>query len=69
MFGKKRIKNAVGLDIGSHSIKAVEVRSKNKQGREIFELKSIGYEPLPHDAIVEGTIIDIYRGGIQHLIF
>jgi len=59
MFGKKRIKNAVGLDIGSHSIKVVEVRSKNKQGREIFELKSIGYEPLPHDAIVEGTIIDI----------
>ncbi len=58
MFGKGRIKNAVGLDIGSHSVKAVELRGKSKQGQDIFELKNIGYEPLPPEAIVEGTIID-----------
>lgn len=58
MFGKKQIKNAVGLDIGSRSIKAVEIKARNKHGKNIFELKSIGYEPLPYDAIVEGTIID-----------
>jgi type IV pilus assembly protein PilM len=48
----------VGLDIGSHSIKAVELTSKKKKDRDLFEVVRIGYELLPHDAIVEGTIID-----------
>ena len=48
----------IGLDIGSYSIKAVELKSKKKDGEDAYELKKIGYELLPHDAIVEGTIID-----------
>jgi len=58
MFGFGREKGIVGLDIGSYSIKVVELKSKKKDGGETYELKKIGYEVLPHDAIVDGTIID-----------
>lgn len=57
MFGLGREKDFVGLDIGSYSIKAVELRHR-KKSENTFELKKIGYQLLPHDAIVEGTIID-----------
>lgn len=42
----------VGLDIGSHSIKLVEI-DDSKKGTI---LKNFGIIGLPHDAIVEGTI-------------
>ena len=58
MFGLSREKEVVGLDIGSYSIKAVELKSQKKGENELYEVKKIGYEVLPHDAIVEGTIID-----------
>jgi type IV pilus assembly protein PilM len=58
MFGLSREKEVVGLDIGSYSIKAVELKSQKKGEKELYEVKKIGYEVLPHDAIVEGTIID-----------
>ena len=58
MLGLGREKGIVGVDIGSYSIKAVELKSKKKEGEPHFEVKKIGYELLPHDAIVEGTIID-----------
>ena len=58
MLGLSRNKNIVGLDIGSYSIKAVELKSRKKGGEEVYEVARIGYEKLPHDAIVEGTIID-----------
>ncbi len=57
MLGIGQPKQTIGLDIGSHSIKAVEL--KPKRGKEEgYSLKKIGYELLPPDAIVEGTIID-----------
>lgn len=58
MIGLNREKNLVGLDIGSHAVKAVELKSKRKNGEDFYEVKKIGYETLPHDAIVEGTVID-----------
>ncbi len=58
MFGISREKGLVGLDIGSYSIKAVELKAKGKGENQTYELQKIGYEALPHDAIVEGTIID-----------
>jgi len=58
MFGLQKTKGVVGLDIGSHAIKAVELIPKKKGGGETYELGKIGYEALPHDTIVEGTIID-----------
>ena len=45
----------VGLDIGSHSIKLVEL-SYSKKG---MALKNFGIIGLPKDAIVEGTIKEI----------
>ena len=58
MFGISRQKGTIGLDIGSHSIKAVELNSRKKGDKDVYEVAKIGYEVLPHDAIVEGTIID-----------
>ncbi len=58
MLGLNQDKGIVGLDIGSHAIKAVELVGKKRRDRDVFEVVRIGYEPLPHDAIVEGTIID-----------
>jgi len=52
MFGKK--KNLVGLDIGSSSVKAVEL----KQSKAGYELVSFGMEPLAQDIVVDGSIID-----------
>ena len=52
LFGRAR--DLVGLDIGSHSIKLVELRQKGKS----FELSSFGIQPLPPEAIVEGAIMD-----------
>lgn len=53
LFGKR--KNLVGLDIGSSSIKAVEV----KPGKgDLFQLATVGIEYLPQEAIVDGQIMD-----------
>jgi type IV pilus assembly protein PilM len=49
-----RSKQAVGLDIGSSALKAVELRPARKDG---FELVSLGMEELPQDCIVDGVII------------
>ncbi|MCK4930833.1 MAG: type IV pilus assembly protein PilM [Candidatus Aminicenantes bacterium] len=58
MFGLGRDKELVGVDIGSYSVKAVELKAKKQEGETQYDVKKIGYELLPHDAIVEGTIID-----------
>jgi type IV pilus assembly protein PilM len=58
MFGLNREKTVVGLDIGSHGVKVLELDLKKKGKRDVFEVTHIGYEPLPHEAIVEGSIID-----------
>jgi type IV pilus assembly protein PilM len=48
-----KAQNVVGLDIGTNSVKLVELdRSKNT-----FRLKNIGIAKLPRDTIVNGTII------------
>jgi len=54
MFGGGRSKQLVGLDIGSSSIKAVEL----KAGRTGYELVSFGLEPLAQDTVVDGAIMD-----------
>ena len=58
MFGLGREKSCVGLDIGSHAVKAVEMIARRRGGQESYRLVKLGYALLPHDAIVEGTIID-----------
>jgi type IV pilus assembly protein PilM len=54
MLGKAKQKAVVGLDIGSSSIKAVELKG-SKQG---YELVSFGLEPLAQDTVVDGAIMD-----------
>ncbi len=54
MFGRTKQKALVGLDIGSSSIKAVELKT-SKQG---CELVSFGLEPLAQDTVVDGAIMD-----------
>ncbi|HEY0319410.1 MAG TPA: type IV pilus assembly protein PilM [Pyrinomonadaceae bacterium] len=52
---KRAKKNLVGLDIGSSSVKAVELQNR----RGTVELVSLGYENLPNDTIVDGQIMEL----------
>lgn len=54
MFGMGKEKSLVGLDIGSSTIKAVELK-RTKQG---YELVGFGLEPLAQDTVVDGAIMD-----------
>ena len=47
-------KQCIGLDIGSASVKAVQVKKKKKA----IELQAFGMEPLAPQTIVDGTIMD-----------
>src|SRR5687767_13596876 len=48
-------KSLVGLDIGSSSIKAVELHRKGNQ----LHLLNLGYENLQPDTIVDGQIMEL----------
>jgi type IV pilus assembly protein PilM len=48
-------KNLVGLDIGSSSVKAVELQKKGSK----LELSSLGFENLQPDTIVDGQIMEL----------
>jgi type IV pilus assembly protein PilM len=50
----RRSKKLVGLDIGSSSVKAVELARKGTS----YELVSLGIEPLGQDVVVDGSIMD-----------
>src|SRR5262250_959987 len=49
-----RMKSIVGLDVGSSSIKAVELR----KGRDGLEVAHLGLEPLAPDIVVDSMIVD-----------
>lgn len=53
MFLPKK-KDIVGLDIGSSSIKLVEL----KEGKKGYRLHSLALSPLPPEAIVDGALMD-----------
>ncbi|HET9178948.1 MAG TPA: type IV pilus assembly protein PilM [Terriglobia bacterium] len=50
----RKSKKLVGLDIGSSSVKAVELARKGAG----YELVSLGIEPLGQDVVVDGSIMD-----------
>src|SRR5271165_7094361 len=54
MFHLGKTKSLIGLDIGSSSVKAVELK-KTKEG---YELVSHGIETLAQDTVVDGAIMD-----------
>jgi type IV pilus assembly protein PilM len=53
LFGKK--KSVAGLDVGSSSIKVVELDGKLNN----LSLVNLGYENLPDDVIVDGQIMEL----------
>ena len=53
MFGKK--KGIAGLDVGSSSIKVVELDGKMNN----LSLVSLGFENLPDDTIIDGQIMEL----------
>jgi len=65
MVGGKKQKPLVGLDIGSSSIKAVELKA-TKQG---YELVSFGVQALAQDTVVDGAIMDapLVAGAITNI--
>lgn len=54
MFLLSRKKDIVGIDIGSSSVKLVQI----KEHKGSFQLLNVGIIPLPAEAIVDNTIID-----------
>lgn len=56
MFGFGKPKGLVGLDIGSSSVKVVELRKKG----DGYELVNMGLENLGQDAVVDGAIMDSF---------
>ena len=56
---KKKTSMMVGVDIGSHSVKAVVLA----QGNEGYMLKNFAIEPMPRGAIVDREIQDIEAVG------
>ena len=54
MFSLRKAKPVVGLDIGSSTVKAVELRASGKS----YKVTAFGVEQLPADSIVDGAIID-----------
>jgi type IV pilus assembly protein PilM len=52
-FGSRSM---VGLDIGSSTVKAVEIASKGRD--KGFELRGLGIAPLPNEAIVQGAFLN-----------
>ena len=55
MIWKRGNKSMVGVDIGSSSVKAVELRGKGGD----FQLLSLGYEVLQPDSVVDGQIMEL----------
>lgn len=55
MMFKRGKKSMVGVDIGSSSVKAVELQGKGKD----LQLLSLGFEALEADSVVDGQIIEL----------
>jgi type IV pilus assembly protein PilM len=54
MFGMGKPKGLIGLDIGSSSVKAIELKKKGSG----YELANLGIENLGQDTVVDGAIMD-----------
>jgi len=54
MFLFKRQKDIIGIDIGSSSVKLVQIKCL----KDSFQLLNVGIVPLPPEAIVDNTLID-----------
>jgi type IV pilus assembly protein PilM len=55
MMFKRGKTSMVGVDVGSSSVKTVELQGKNGD----FQLLSLGYEALQSDSVVDGQIMEL----------
>jgi type IV pilus assembly protein PilM len=51
-------KLALGLDIGSTSVKMILLKEQKKRGQTSYTLQSFGMKPLPPEAIVDGALMN-----------
>ncbi len=49
---------ALGLDIGSNSVKLIQLKEVRRRGEVGFALQSFGMKPLPPEAIVDGALMN-----------
>ncbi|MBE0500145.1 MAG: type IV pilus assembly protein PilM [Desulfuromonadales bacterium] len=54
MFFGSQKKDIIGVDIGSNSVKLVQLH----ETKGVYHLTALGVAPLPSDAIVDGAIMD-----------
>ena len=66
-----KTKRVIGLDIGSFALKLIELKPIRKGKETTYELLSLGYEPVPYQSIVEGSIMDstAVADAIQHAFY
>jgi len=64
-------KKCVGLDMGSFALKLVELKPKKRGKQTVYELISLGYEPVPYQSIVEGSVMDstAVSDALQHIFY
>jgi len=51
-------KLAIGLDIGSTSVKMIQLKEQRRRGQTVYALQSFGMKPLPPEAIVDGALMN-----------
>jgi len=49
---------AIGLDIGSTSVKMIQLKEQRRRGQVVYALQSFGMKPLPPEAIVDGALMN-----------
>src|SRR5271163_437233 len=53
-----RGKLAIGLDIGSTSVKMIQLKETRRRGQVIYSLVNFGMKPLPPESIVDNTLMN-----------
>src|SRR5450631_2309295 len=53
-----RGKLAIGLDIGSTSVKMIQLKETRRRGQIIYSLLNFGMKPLPPESIVDNTLMN-----------
>ncbi len=51
-------KLAIGLDIGSTSVKMIQLKETRRRGEVVYSLQSFGMKPLPPEAIVDDALMN-----------
>lgn len=59
----RKSKGLIGIDIGSTSIKLIELSQGANSGAALFRVESFAIEPLPVNAVVEKKIADLEAVG------